>query len=503
MCWLLRAAAASSRKPSLLKAIVLLASWTVTDLGIAAESPRYWTTSAGRRSDVPLTFVRMDGDTVVLEREDNGKTVRLSMGQLSGRDQRYVRDRRDSDPAENASSGVSASSNSDWSQWRGVDRDGKSSATGLMKAWPPSGPAVVWNVTGLGEGYSTPSVVGDSIYVLGTQGDAEALFCLGLDDGQIRWQSPLGQKAGGGGYPGPRGTPTVDGDLIYAIGSDGTLGCFRRDGGQTVWQKNLKRDFGGKAGGWDYAESPLIDGERLICTPGGQSSTVVALQKERGTPLWNGSAAELGEVYCRAAFASPVVAEIAGVRQYVCFLHGGVVGFDAATGKGLWHYDAPANGTANCSTPVIRDDFVFAASAYGTGGGKARVTRSGSNFGVEEVFFVKKFENHHGGFVLVDDHIYGTNNSVLMCIDWNNGDVVWQDRCVGKGSVSFADGHLMVRGERGEVALVEATPTSYVEKGRFMQSDRSDKNAWPHPVIAGGKLLLRDQDRMLAYDIGS
>ena len=448
-------------------------------------------------------LIKQNDIAIQLQREDNDKLVVVKIESLSEADQKYVASRVLS--AEPMRTTESSATESGWPQWRGPARDGVSPATGLAQQWPSGGPRLQWNVTGIGEGYSTPAVDGDHVFVLGTKGDTEQLHCLSLNDGAIAWSAPLGPKAGVG-YPGPRGTPTVDGDAVYAIGSDGTLVCVERAEGRVRWKKNLKQ-FGGRHGEWGYAESPLIDGDRLICTPGGDRSTLLALRKSNGATEWQGAAGELSggdqseRAYTTAGYSSPIVAEIGGVRQYIVFLRGGVVGFDAGTGRGLWHYDAPANETANCSTPICHDNAVFAASGYGNGGGKANITGRGTNWNVNEQFFVKKFENHHGGFVLVDGFIYGTNNSVLMCVDWNTGDIRWENRCVGKGSISYADGNLIVRGERGEVALVAATSQEYREQGRFKQSDRSDQNAWPHPVIAGGKLLLHDWDRLLCYEL--
>jgi outer membrane protein assembly factor BamB len=307
-----------------------------------------------------------------------------------------------------------------------------------------------------------------------------------------------------GGHPGPRCTPTVDGDRVYALGSDGTLICADVGQGQVRWQKDIKKDFGGAYGSWAYAESPLIDGDVLVCTPGGNSATLVTLKKSSGEVIWKapvtGIMAKKG-TYSTAAYSSVVVAQIAGVKQYVQFLAGGVIGVDAKDGKLLWHYEAPANGTANCSTPIVRDDCVFAASAYGNGGGLAKITRDGDTFTAKEEYFVKQMQNHHGGMVLVGDHLYGTGGAALFCVDFKTGKIVWQDRSVGKGSVAYADGHLVVRSEDGPIALVEATPTGYKEKGRFSQPDRSKEKAWPHAVIAGGKLYIRDWDVLLCYDI--
>ncbi|SMP51441.1 Outer membrane protein assembly factor BamB, contains PQQ-like beta-propeller repeat [Neorhodopirellula lusitana] len=494
-----------------MKTIVALIALLITSLSaatsLAQESTqqyRHWTTSSGRRSDVRLKLIERTTDSIRLQREDNQKIAVLPLQQLSQADLNFLNRLTSNSPTPQATppqTTPSSASESDWPQWRGSNRDGVSTETNLLDQWPSGGPNLDWTVTGIGEGYSTPAVSNGHVFVLGAKGNSEQMFCLSAVNGNEVWSAPLGKKANGGGYPGPRGTPTVDGDRVYAIGSDGTLVSVNRANGTIAWKKNLKADFGGRCGHWDYAESPLIDGDRLICTPGGERATVVALRKSNGMPIWQGSAAELNGGYTTASYASPIAATINGQPQYIVFLHGGVVGFDAKTGRGLWHYDAPANDTANCSTPLVIGNAVFAASGYGTGGGKAILTGKDQNWNTREEFFVQKFESHHGGFVFLDGYLYGTNNSVLLCVDWKTGDIRWQNRCVGKGSISAADGMLYVRGERGDIALVKATPNGYEESGRFSQPDRSDKNAWPHPVIANGNLYIRDQDRLLSFHI--
>jgi outer membrane protein assembly factor BamB len=240
---------------------------------------------------------------------------------------------------------------------------------------------------------------------------------------------------------------------------------------------------------------------------------MVALEKKTGKEVWRASTSSLPPIegkskkgavkrpYGHASYSSAIVVEVGGVRQYVQFLSGGVVGISAKDGKLLWHYDHPANAIANCSTPIFRDNSVFAASAYNIGGGRASIKGSEGRFQADELFFVKKLQNHHGGMVLVGDHVYGTGGNLLMCVSFKTGEIAWQSRGVGKGSVAYADGHIYHRGEDGKVALVEATPTGYKEKSRFSQPDRSDKKAWAYPVIVGGKLYLRDWDVLLCYDI--
>jgi outer membrane protein assembly factor BamB len=408
----------------------------------------------------------------------------------------------------------------DWPQWRGPDRTNLSKETGLLKEWPEGGPKQAWKITGLGDGYSTPSISAGHIYLLGTVGNDEHMICLKETDGSKVWSIKIGQKMGG--FPGPRSTPTIDGGHAYAVSSDGNLVCVAIDKGTVKWQKSYRKDFGGQAGSWAYAESPLVDGDWVIGTPGARSAALVAFKKTTGEVVWKTDVGELarkpppepkkvdpkrkgrnrpGRSYAVAGYSSVVKADIGGVKQYVQFVDGGVIGVSARDGKFLWHYDEPANSTANISTPIIRGDLVFAASAYGTGGGQVRIVKKGTAFEAEQQYFVRQMQNHHGGMVLVGDQVYGTGGGTLLCVNFKTGDVAWNERSVGKGSVTYADGHLYVRGENGKLALVEANPEKYVEKGRFDQPDRSKQAAWPHPVVANGKLYVRDWDVLLCYDV--
>jgi outer membrane protein assembly factor BamB len=252
-------------------------------------------------------------------------------------------------------------------------------------------------------------------------------------------------------------------------------------------------------GGWQYSESPLIDGDKLIITPGGKDAALAALNKKTGETIWKAKVP--GNDH--ADYSSAIVAEIGGQRQYIQFMGGGVVGVAADDGKFLWRYDHPHNGTANCSTPLYHDGYVFAASGYGTGGGLAKINVAGGTFSAEEVYFTKNMVNHHGGMVLVDGYLYGSNEGRLTCLDFKTGKLMWDDAKCGKGSIAYADGRLYYRNEggKGAVNLVEANPKKFVEHGRFEQPDRSGRNSWPHPVIANGKLYLRDQDVLLCYDV--
>jgi outer membrane protein assembly factor BamB len=388
----------------------------------------------------------------------------------------------------------------DWPQWRGTKRDAHSAETGLLKEWPKKGPRLVWKTTGLGAGYSEVSVAGGRIFTMGERksedpkGPVET-FVIALDEakGKELWATRIGARHGDGG---PRSTPTVDGDRVYALSPHGDLLCVDAANGERRWGKSLPKDFGGHVGGWHYSESVLIDGDRLICTPGGKDATLVALDKKTGDTVWKAKVPD-GD---RAEYSSVVIADVDGQKQYIQFLQRGVVGIKADDGSFLWRYDHPANGTANCSTPVYHDGRVFAASAYSNGGGLARLTRRGEETTAKEVYFLKQMQNHHGGMVLVDGYLYGEGNGRLYCIDFKSGKVMWENGRPRKGSIAYADGRLYYRSEGGPVTLVEANPKKYVESGRF-DPPQGGGPAWPHPVIANGKLYIRHAELLLCYDV--
>ena len=302
-----------------------------------------------------------------------------------------------------------------------------------------------------------------------------------------------------GGYrngqgDGPRGTPTLDGDRVYTEGGHGDVTCIEASSGRTVWHINLSSDFGGGRPGWGYSESPLVDGEMLFVTPGGKQGTVLALDKHTGTKIWQSN-----EITEGAHYSTPVVADIHGQRTLVQFARESVFGVAADTGKLLWKYSGANNGTANCATPIIDDSYVFVSSAYGTGGGLARIFRDGDGHRAEEVYFEKKMANHHGGIVKVGDYMYGFGSG-LICMNFRTGDIAWQDRSVGKGSLTVADGMLYLLSERNEVALAEATPKGYRECGRFKMPGHG-RPSWAHPVVTGGVLYIRDQQSLTAYNV--
>jgi len=424
----------------------------------------------------------------------------------------------------------------DWPQWRGPNRDGKSADTGLLKEWPNDGPPLAWKIDKLGGGYSAPSIAAGRIFGMSNRGNDEVVWALSETDGKELWVTRLGpafaQRASQG-KEGPGCTPTVDGELLYVEGLGGDLACLQVRDGKIIWQLSLTRDLGGSVPRWSYRESPLVDGDRVICTPGGEDATLAALDKLTGKTIWKsqvpdspgggpgdpgggprgrgGSGGRGGFGSSGAAYASAIAIDFDGQRQYVQLTGRALVGVSASDGKFLWRYDRPANRMAIiCSTPIYHDGLVFASSAYGAGGGLLKLSKD-ANGGVkaEEVYSTTEMQNHHGGMILVDGCLYGASGGneggALVCLDFQTGKVLWDQRASGqrraKGSVALADGRLYYRMEDGTTLLIEPNPKQYVERGRFDQPDRSDQPAWPHPVIANGKLYLRDQDVLLVYDI--
>jgi outer membrane protein assembly factor BamB len=391
-----------------------------------------------------------------------------------------------------------------WPQWRGPERNGISQETGLLKEWRKEGPRLLWQTKDIGSGYSTPAVVGDRLYILSNQGmDGEFVKALQVKDGKPTWSTRLGKVGNPDqkpSYPAARSTPTVDGDLLYALGSDGDLLCLERSTGKVRWQKSLRTDFGGQPGIWAYAESPLIDGDVLVCTPGGADATLVALNKKTGKLLWK-SAVPGGE---QAAYASVIATTVAGVKQYVQFLQKGLVGVDARNGKFLWRYDKTAQGSpANIPTPVGRDGYIYSATGRG-GAGLIKLSVKQDSTEVEQVYASPKLPTAIGGAVLLGDYLFGTTGQALVCAEFKTGEVKWTERGVGAGSLCYADGRLYLHGENGELALVEATPDGYREKGRFTppgQPERGQSKAWAYPVVANGRFYIRDFGVLWCYDV--
>jgi outer membrane protein assembly factor BamB len=413
----------------------------------------------------------------------------------------------------------------DWPQYRGPNRDGISRETGLLQEWPKDGPRLLWTYPEAGIGYSGPAVVGDRLFTAGGRGDAEFVFALDLKaaaNGPPRevWSvrvGPLFTWKGNQWNAGPNATPTVDGDSVYALGGFGDLVCVEVATGKERWRVNLPRDLGGEVNpigggladptplGWGYASAPLVDGDKLICVPGGPKGLLAALDKKTGKVIWRST-----EVTDQASYSSPLAVEVGGVRQYVQVTNKGIVGVAAADGKLLWSYRrAQPFEDVVISMPVFRDNLVYATVGFGEGCDLVRLTPKGGAVAAEKVYATKEVQNRNGDVVLVGDHLYGhSEKGGWVCQEFKTGRVVWSETDVlGRGSVTCADGRLYCCAEKGGVvALVEPSPEAWKEKGRFKLPQESKQRKpsgglWTHPVIANGKLYLRDQELLFCYDV--
>lgn len=396
----------------------------------------------------------------------------------------------------------------DWPSFRGPNRDGICTETGLLRQWPKPekegelgpGPPLLWRSEQIGNGFAGVSVHGSLLYTMGEHNGGEYIVCVDTANaGKVIWAFPIGPlRHNGGGYPGPRCTPTVYRDRVYALGLSGDLVCLDAMYGQQKWRCSLPAMYGGTIPKWGYSESPLIDGQWIICTPGGSLATILALYRLNGQKVW---ASPIGDP---AGYSSIVKVSIGGARQYVQFTANGVVAVRERGGDLLWRWDKPANEMANVNTPVWYGQTIFAAGGQGGGSGVVFPIKHGDEFIPKEVYFNKDIQIDHGGAILWNGYIYACiNPNKLSCLDYKTGEVKWQDESCGKCSLLFADGMLYARDETGPVSLVRATPEGFALHGRFAPPRRSRKQSWVHPVISGGRLFLREQNTLFCYDVAN
>jgi len=398
----------------------------------------------------------------------------------------------------------------DWPTFRGADRTALAPDTQLLESWPADGPPLVWETTGAGRGYASVAIVGNRIYTLGdglsTAADKdEYLSCFDRTTGRQLWKTKTGEPWNDGkeSWQSSRSTPTVDGDMVYVITPHGMLVACRAADGAEVFRVDLKERFGGKKGdAWGYSESVLIDGDRLICTPGGEQAAVVALDKKTGADIWTCPMDDLRG----AGHSSIVVSEVQGRRIYVQTTASGPIGVDAATGALHWRY--PIDQTvAVIPTPIIRGDLVFFSAGYRRGGALLRqVPQADGGVTIEEIYGLNTdLANKHGGIVLVGDHLYGDSDDkgIPFCAELMTGKILWKQRGSGKNSATMmaADGHIYIRYSDGTLSLVKADPAEYREVGSFTVPGSGERPSWAHMVILDGLLYLREDDAILCYDL--
>lgn len=448
---------------------------------------RTWTSADGARTfEADLTA--FEGGKVTVKRSD-GKVMKFAIGLLSEADQEFVRNAQAPKAAPSPSEGS-------WPRWRGSDFSDHSPDTGLLKEWPDGGPRQLWIYKDAGKGYSGPAIADGVLFTMGARDAMVLLIALDAASGKELWSTELGTLFRDGNGDGPRCTPTVDGDHVYTLTGKGALTCVEAATGKKRWDVSLTKDFGGAVPQWGYCESLLVDGDLVVCTPGGKDGAILALDKNTGRKRWQSRDLTDG-----AQYAALIPIENDGQRQYVGLFMKTLAGVSAKKGDLVWRSDWEGS-TAVVPTPIYWKDKIFITSGYGVGCKMVELGRGGK---VDDVFRNKVMVNHHGGVVLVDGHLYGhSDKGGWKCQDWETGKELWSDEGVGKGAVHYADGMLYCLGEGdGTVALVEANPRRWEEKGRFKLEPQSEIRGtiWTHPVVIGGKLYLRDQDLIYCYDV--
>ena len=385
---------------------------------------------------------------------------------------------------------VGSGQTAEWHQWRGPNRDGRSTETGLLKSWPAQGPPLAWRTTGAGVGFSSFSSADGRLYTLGDRGDTGFVIAFDSATGKGLWETPNGRSYYNSYGNGQRGTPTIDGDRLYALGATGDLACLDAATGRVIWHKDLVREYQSTIPEWGYSESPLVVDDRVIVHAGGPNASIVAVNKLTGATLWRSESD-------RAAYSSGVLARVGEVTQAVYFSDRRTLGVDTRDGRLLWSYDRASNRTANIATPVVSGTRVLVSSGYDTGAGLLELSPSGAR----EVYFTRNMRNHYSSSVLVGDYVYGFSDSILTAMRFADGTVAWQNRSVGKGSLIYADERLYLYGEDGVIGLAQATPAGYQEHGRFRLPGDSPPTWSSDPIITKGKLIIRNQDDVYAYDV--
>lgn len=395
-----------------------------------------------------------------------------------------------------ATCGVAA----DWPQWRGVDRKDHSPDPAILAPWPKEGPKQKWLYKNAGLGYAGFSVAGGKLFTMGARTDtkSEHAICLNAETGEELWTTSLGPIYENRWGNGPRSTPTVDGDKVYVLTGTGVLACLEVATGKVVWKIDMVKDLGGELQSWGYTESVLIDGDALICTPGGKQGTMAALDKKTGKVLWRSKG-----LTAAAQYASPIIVTGAGPKQYVQQLMGKVVGVAADDGRLLWETDFPSR-VAVIPTPIYDQGHVYITAGYGAG---CQMIKLGEKE-PEVVYEERRITNHHGGVVLVDGKLYGhSDRGGWTCQDFLTGEIDWQYDGLGKGCLTWVAGHLICVDENdGTVVLAKADPKGWNEVSRFKLSPQTklrapDGRIWVHPVVVNGNLYLRDQELVFCYDV--
>jgi outer membrane protein assembly factor BamB len=394
-----------------------------------------------------------------------------------------------------------AAETGNWPRFHGPNGDNISTETGLLKKWPEQGPKLLWTAKGIGRGFTGVTIADGRIYTAGDVGRDLVLFALDMD-GRVQWQAKNGAAWTESGPPGARGTPTIDGPRIYHENAHDQVVCLDAKSGRKVWGLDLAAEFHGKRDGFGRAESLLVDGDRVICSPGGPIA-MAALDKKTGRTVWKSPSA--GEP---AGYASPILAEHAGLRMFLTMSSRSLIAVSGDNGDLLWrieHYNP--SYVANCVSPIYHDGHVLFSGGYGVGCVLLKVSVNGGKATAATAWRTKDLDNRHGGVILLDGHLYGaanfSNNAKWICLDWKSGRKMYAERGVGEGSLTFADGMLYTLSENRKVGMVRPAPTGHELVSQFKIPAGGEGPTWAHPVVCGGRLYIRHDDRLYAYDIRS
>jgi outer membrane protein assembly factor BamB len=390
--------------------------------------------------------------------------------------------------------------NKDWPSFHGADRTNKSTETGLLKTWPANGPALLWTITDLGEGYSSVSSGDGLLYIAGKDMNQTNLFCFDLS-GKLVWKKANGKAwtttlSWASAYNGARSTPTYDKGVVYHLGEAGRLTAYEAKTGKEIWTKELAKEFEAEIPEYGYSESVLIDGNKLFVKPAGKKGYQVCLDKRTGETVWTNSS-----ISGTIGYNSSVIDEYGGYRQLVSASSDCFYGIDTNTGKLLWKIDFVNQRELNLTDAVCFNEYVFLTSGYGKGSMLVRLSKSSAGMNAEKVWQSELMDNHHGGVILHNGYVYGSGSNARgwFCLDFLTGKQIWKTE--GKGSLTYADGMLYLLDERGTMRLVKATPEKYEKTGEFKVPRGGESMFWAHPVVCGNRLYIRHGDKLFAYDI--
>jgi outer membrane protein assembly factor BamB len=388
----------------------------------------------------------------------------------------------------------------DWPRWRGANFDDISTEKTITE-WPKDGPKQVWLNNDVGLGYSGYAIVGDTVYTMGARDVVEFVIAVDAATGKEKWATEVGGYLTNNWGNGPRATPTIDNGKVYAMSGKGTLVCLNAADGKEVWKVTMD-SLGGKVPGWGYTESPLVEGNMVVCTPGGGQGTMAAFDKNTGAKVW-----QSGEWHDPAQYSSIIAATHNGGRQLIQLTMQSIAGVNAADGKVIWQTAFPGK-TAVIPTPIFSEGQVFVAAGYGVG---CKSMKIGADNKLTDLYANTDLVNHHGGVILHKGFLYGYGDGKgWTCMDFKTGEVKWAEKkALGKGAIHCCNDQLYLLDEgSGTVVLIDASPGGWNERGRFTLSPQTTQRSksgkiWTHPVVSGGHLFLRDQELLFCFDVAA